>query len=70
MTDDELDGLEHLVKPLEWRDSYGVWRSETPFGDYIATGKILKIGTLAMSPEVVCDDPRAAAQADYTRRIL
>ena len=58
------------VKPLEWRDSYGVLRAETPFGDYIVTGKILRVGVVYMEFEQVCDDPKAAAQADYESRIL
>lgn len=56
------------VKALEWRNSYGVLRAETAFGDYIVTGNILRIGP--MSCEMVSEDPKAAAQADYERRIL
>ena len=60
------------VRELEWRDSYGVWRAETPFGDYMVTGKIVKM-PLTSRAEMVCEDTeaaKAAAQADYRARIL
>ena len=60
------------VKPLEWRDSYGVLRAETPFGDYKIAGKVLHhLGNPA--PQSFHDSieaAQAAAQADYERRIL
>lgn len=63
------------VKPLVWRDSYSVIRADTEFGNYqtSASGKILTLGVAPMSPQTVCanlDDAKAAAQADYERRIL
>lgn len=58
-----------IVKPLEWRDSYGVMRAETPFGDYMITEKVLRTPGTCRS-EMVCDDPTVTAQADYARRIL
>ena len=60
------------VRELEWRDSYGVWRAETPFSDYMVTGKIVKM-PLTSRAEMVCEDTeaaKAAAQADYRARIL
>lgn len=67
--------MDHVVKPLEWRDSYSVVRADTEFGSYMtsASGKILTVGVAPMSPQIVCanlDDAKATAQADYTRRIL
>lgn len=58
------------VKPLEWRNSYGVLRAKTLFGDYIITRHILK---LLSGSEQVHDDTeaaKAAAQADYEGRVL
>jgi hypothetical protein len=64
--------LHPVVKPLEWRDSYGVLRAETPFGDYKITGKILRMpGTVSV--EMVCENQEAGkdvAQADYEKRTL
>lgn len=34
---------------LEWRNSYGVWRAETPWGDYKLTGTMLGL-PLPMNP--------------------
>jgi hypothetical protein len=70
----ELEARPVKVKPLEWRDSYGVLRADTEFGSYLisASGKILTLGVAPMSPQMVCanlDDAKAAAQADYERRI-
>ena len=60
------------VKLLEWRDSYGVLRAETPFGDYKITGNVLhRLGNPA--PQSVHENEeaaKAAAQADYEARIL
>ena len=59
-------------KPLEWRDSYGVLRAETPFGDYKITSNVLhRLGNPA--PQSVHENKeaaQAAAQADYEARIL
>ena len=58
------------VKALEWRDSYGVFRAETPFGDYKIAGHVLhRLGNPA--PQSVHDSleaAKSAAQADYERR--
>jgi hypothetical protein len=84
MTDDELDGLAHLVKHLEWEEI----RAQSPFGEY-ATGRIggewrvyLNLSTGRVNGHMVVAEgeeetfeaageaAKAAAQADYTRRIL
>lgn len=60
------------VKPLEWRDSFGVLRAETPFGDYKVAGKVLhRLGS--PSGQTVCGnsvEAQAAAQCDFEARIL
>lgn len=60
------------VKPLVWEDSFGVLRAETPFGDYMVSGKILTL-PLPMRPDQVHNNAEAskvAAQADHEARIL
>jgi hypothetical protein len=60
------------VKPLNWRKAYGVSRAKTPFGDYIVGVRTLTL-PLPMNPQQVHeneDAAKAAAQADYERRIL
>lgn len=55
-------------EPLVWRDSYGVLRAETPFGDYMVTGGIARrAGSLLH--EITLPDtqpPQAAAQSHAT----
>ncbi len=60
------------VEPLVWHDSYGVFRAETPFGDFKVAGKILHhLGSSApQSVHGSTEEAQAAAQADYERRIL
>jgi hypothetical protein len=60
------------VRDLEWRDSYGVLRAETPFGDYKIAGKLLyQPGYPAPSSVHDSDtEAKAAAQADYAARIM
>lgn len=60
------------VKPLEFRNSYGVLRAETPFGDYMVVRTILHLPG-RHGAQMVCADAeaaQAAAQADYEARIL
>ena len=64
-----MGDLSKYVKPLEWVDSYGVMRAETPFGDYKIVGKVLHLPGTTRA-EIVGDDLFNAAQADYARRIL
>lgn len=54
------------VKQLEWADSYGVMRAETPFGTYMARGNILTFNRI----DSIGPDPMGRAQADFERRIL
>ncbi len=61
-----------MVVPLVWRDSYGVWRAETPFGDYKVCGRILSL-PLPMNPQQVHADEdaaKAAANAHHEAQIM
>ena len=60
------------VKPLVWREGYGVSRAASPFGDYVVTNGILTL-PLPMRPQRVYEsdaDAKAAAQADNKSRIM
>lgn len=64
--------LHECVKPLDWVDSYGVWRAATPFGDYKVAGCVLTL-PLPMNPQQVHADEqaaKAAAEAHYTAQIM
>lgn len=62
------DAVIGMVKPLEWVNSYGVWRAATPFGDYKVTGRILTL-PIPMNPQQVHSDEEAAkAAADAHNR--
>lgn len=64
--------LTKLVKPLVWRDSYGVFRAETVFGDYKVLGRVLRLPS-ALQAEMVCESSeaaQAAANADNAARTL
>lgn len=58
------------IKPLVWGESYGVFRAETPLGDYKITGRILRLPTGAEQVHVDIEAAKAAAQADYEARII
>lgn len=70
-------GAEPRVKPLEWVESeehgFEIWTAQTPFGPYTA---LPKIGSCPLKgPDVRrqyanLEAAKAAAQADYERRIL
>lgn len=72
-TDEQIAArLHECVKPLEWVDSYGVWRAATPFGDYKVAGRILTL-PLPMNPQQVHADEqaaKAAAEAHYVAQIM
>lgn len=57
------------VKKLQWRDSYGVLRAETPFGDYMVTGKILRFPNRAESVHENRDTAKDVAQFHFERRV-
>jgi len=59
------------VKPLVWRVSFGVFRAETPFGDYMVMGKRLQFPAPLRTEQVRESEEaaKAAAQADYEARI-
>lgn len=64
MTNDQV-----RVKQLEWRDSYGVLRAETPFGDYMVTGKILRFPNRAESVHDDRDMAKSFAQFHFERHV-
>ena len=67
-----LAALPGMVKPLVWSNSYGVWRAETPFGEYKVMGRVLTL-PLPMNPQQVhngVDSSKAAAQAHYVAQIM
>lgn len=66
---DAIPAVRVGVKPLEWRDSYGVLRAETPFGEYKVTGRILRLPSHAEQVHGTIEAAKAAAQADYGARI-
>lgn len=80
MTDDELDGLARLVKPLEWfpqQDSYLLTRTRwrdialSRF-EYSIFSDMSLMGCMddTNNPYESVGAAKAAAQADYARRIL
>jgi hypothetical protein len=67
MTDDELDALAHLVKPLEWSERmvFGTrkWRGRGQFGEFASFS-----GNDLTEEQVAAE--KAEIESDYTRRIL
>lgn len=79
LTEAIVDALPGMIKPLEWEvfDSETAW-ARSPFGTYRYGGEALTLSTqknyvgdgLGNWRMVNIDAAKAAAQADYTRRIM
>jgi hypothetical protein len=70
--DDIVAALPGMIQPLVWRDSYGVLRAETPWGDYKVCGRILSL-PLPMNPQQVHLDEqsaKAAANAHHAAQVM
>lgn len=67
MTDDELDGLAHLVKPLEWSERmvFGTrkWQGRGQFGEFASFS-----GNDLTEEQVAAE--KVEIESDYARRIL
>ncbi len=59
---------EVTVKPLQWRDSYGVTRADTDIGTWYLKGKIAEFSKQRFSM-VVGDDPKADVQAKHEKML-
>jgi len=57
--------LPDMIAPLVWGDSYGVWRAETPFGDYKVVRGMLTL-PLPLNPVQMHADEDAAKAAANT----
>jgi len=67
-----IAALPDMVAPLVWRDTHGVWRAETPWGDYKVYGRILTL-PLPMKPQRVYSgeaESKAAAQAHHAAAVV
>lgn len=70
-----IEVLHDSIPDLVWRDSYGVIRAETAFGDYMIThrGKILRMCCAPGNPEMLCSSleaSQAAANAHHKAGIM
>ena len=59
-----------VVKPLPWRDSYGVMRADTEIGTYYLRGSYVDLRMQDRSLMAGNSTPELVAQADYEKRTL
>jgi len=72
IAEDIMAALPGMVAPLVWRDTHGVWRAKTPWGDYKVYGRILTL-PLPMKPQRVYSgeaESKAAAQAHHAAAVV